>query len=118
MESDTYLDAFITKCKTEISSKQEQKYKDIGDYVLAILITSGLKTILPELKQWIKLGTSAIVLKRMEIERRLEQYAARKELDMEEARKAAHIVAENVTKENITALVEALEHEQNNGNSD
>lgn len=113
MKQNEYLNNFMEEAQVELaSSTEEQDHKGLGSTTLIVLVTWGLFQLLPELKEWLKLGVSALALKRQEIEKRLEAYAAKKELDMDEARKAAKVVAKKVTESDVKQLVQALEESQ------
>ena len=88
-----------------------ERFRSLGwEEVVFTLVGVGLKAILPELKEWIKLRASAIGVKRLEIQKRLTDYAREKKLDMQEAEKAAGVIADKITEENVEQLVEALEN--------
>ena len=109
---------FKAACKASIPpTEEDHKALGVDDYVLTLLITTGLSILLPELKQWVKLGMAAIAVKRLEIEKQLKEYAAEKELDMDEAQQAAYAVAQNITPENINQIIAALEKRQGHGNT-
>ncbi len=68
--------------------------------------------MLPELKEWVKLGAKFIIIKRLEIQKRLENYAREKELDMPDAKKATTVIVDKLTEEKIVGLITALEDEK------
>lgn len=104
-----YLEDFIKEC---FESKPETpKEKFIGwEEIIFTLVGFGLKLILPELKEWVKLGTSVIVVKRLEIKKKLIEYAAKKELDFPAAEKASEVISDKINEENIYSLINALEN--------
>jgi hypothetical protein len=67
--------------------------------------------MLPELKEWLKLAASAIAPKRLEIKKRLVDYAAEKELDFPQAEIAAGKVADKLDEKTIKQVVNALKAE-------
>jgi len=108
MNSHPYLQDFIKECTESIPKTSGEKF--IGwEGLVYVLVTEGLKILLPELKEWVKLGVNFIVMKRLEIKKRLESYAMKKELDFPAAEKAATAVANNITENNIDKLIQALE---------
>jgi hypothetical protein len=52
-----------------------------------------------------------ITMKRLELKQKLLDYAKQKELDYQEAEKAAGVIVEKINEKNITTLVAALEEE-------
>jgi hypothetical protein len=105
------LNDLLRKTKAEIQPNAELKFIEV-DTVLTILIYQGLKILLPELREWIKLGFSKIVLKRIEIEKRLKDYALEKELDFKSAEKSAQKIAQNINEENIKTIIQDLEQSE------
>ncbi len=112
MTNQPYLEEFIKKCsETEFEKTDEQtdeKYVGWED-LIRTLVFGGFVFLMPEIKEWVKLGMSTIALKRLEIKKKLEEYAAEKELDFPQAEKAAEAVANNLDKETLTKIVEELE---------
>lgn len=102
------LEELVSLSKAPIQVDAEKKFIDM-DTVVAILVFQGLKVLLPEIKEWIKLGLSAIVLKRMEIEKRLKDFALEKELDYRTAEKASKKIAANINEKNIKNIISELE---------
>lgn len=105
------LNDLLQKTKAEIQPDPEKKFVDL-DTVLTILIYQGLKILLPEIREWIKLGFSKIVLKRLEIEKRLKDYALEKELDFKMAEKSARKIALNINEKNIKSIIQELDNYQ------
>ena len=94
--------------KEQIHPETGKKFFDT-ETVIAILIFQGLKIMLPEIKEWLKLGFSKIVLKRLEIEKRLQDYALSKELDFGTAKEASEKIARNINEKNIENIINELE---------
>ncbi len=64
------LDLFIKDCVLLANEESEEKF--LGwESLIAILIYQGFKLMLPEVKEWLKIGTEAIALKRQEIKKDL-----------------------------------------------
>ncbi len=86
------LDLFIKDCVLLADEESEEKF--LGwESLIAVLIYQGIKLMLPEVKEWLKIGIEAIALKRQEIKKRLVDYASRNELDFPQAERAAEIVS-------------------------
>ena len=108
MDNQSYLDEFIAECATETPGPTNERF--IGwESLISVLVGSGLTLLLPELKEWVKLGATAITLKRLEIKKRLLDFAKEKELDYEKAEKAAGVIADKINEKNIGKLIPALE---------
>jgi len=105
------LDALHQKANTELRVDTEKKFVEV-ETVLTILIYHGLRLLLPELKEWVKLGLSKIALKRAEIEKRLQEYALEQELDYDTAEKASRNIARNINEDNIQTILHELEQSQ------
>ena len=105
MDNQSYLDEFIAECATETPGPTNERFIGWEDTIY-VLVGFGLKTLLPELKEWVKLGATAITLKRLEIKKRLLDFAKEKELDYE---KAAGVIADKINEKNIGKLISALE---------
>ena len=103
-----FLDELIDTTKAEIELDTSKKFIDI-DSIVAILVYQGLKILLPELKEWIKLGFSKIVLKRLEIQKRLENFAREKELDFKIAQRATEKMVKHINEKNINSIIHELE---------
>ncbi len=108
MDNQSYLDEFIAECATETPGPTNERFIGWEDTIY-VLVGFGLKTLLPELKEWVKLGATAITLKRLEIKKRLLDFAKEKELDYEKADKAASVIADKINEKNIGKLISALE---------
>ena len=105
MDNQSYLDEFIAECATETPGPTNERF--IGwESLISVLVGSGLTLLLPELKEWVKLGATAITLKRLEIKKRLLDFAKEKEFDYE---KAASVIADKINGKNINKLISALE---------
>ena len=110
MDNRSYIDEFIAECAAETPDGTVEKSIPIGwEDTIYVLVGFGLKTLLPEIKAWVKLGSSAITLKRLEIAARLRRYAREKELDYAKAEKAAGIIANKISEKNVNKLISALE---------
>ncbi len=107
------LQAFVNECVEEYHSGvyDENAKRSAADvaFIMTVLISQGLYIMLPEIREWLKLGVAVIALKRQELERKLQEYAREKELDYPTAEKAARIVADRLNEDNIEAVVKALE---------
>jgi len=108
MKSKPYIEEFIKTCsQTPI---EETREKFIGwEYLITILVYEGIKLLLPEIREWLKLGASAVALKRLEIKKRLIEYAKAKELEFPQAEKAAEAVADNLNEETLKRIAKELE---------
>ena len=114
MANSTYVDEFIKACANEyVETTDEPGGEKLTSAaiisILTILVYHGLKVLLLELKEWVKLGAAQIALKRQEIEKKLIKYAETKELDYNAAKKAAALVAGKITDQNVEKLVKELE---------
>ena len=108
MTESNYLKNFIHTCAQSQPESEGQKF--IGwEGVVAILVYQGLKILLPELKEWVKLGGTVIAMKRLEIRKSLEAYALEKELDFQAAEQAAQTIAENITEDTLADIIDALD---------
>ena len=108
MANDAFLKDFVDDCMVSIDDKEKDRF--IGwESLFTVLVYQGLLLMLPELKEWLKLGASAIALKRQEIKKRLVDYAAKKELDFPQAETAASQISERLNEETIKKVVDALE---------
>ncbi len=108
MTEQPYLEEFIKKCSETEIEKTDERF--VGwETLLAVLVYEGIKIMLPEIREWLKLGATGIALKRLEFKKRLEEYAAEKELEFPHAEKAAEAVANNLTEETLTRIVSELE---------
>ncbi len=109
MSKPDFLNEFIKQCSQNKPEFEGEKF--IGwEQIIFTLIGFGLKAMVPELKEWIKLGAAAIALKRQEIKEKLVEYAKEKELDFPAAEAAAKEVSDNINEENITDLIDSLEN--------
>ena len=108
MRTQPYLDAFIKECTAAKPADSAEKFMGWDD-VVCVLAGATLRTFLPELKEWFKLGALVITTKRMELRKKLENYAMEKELDFSSAQKAAEVIAGRINEKNIQKIIEALE---------
>lgn len=108
MNKNKNIDLFIKDCA--ISTNEETKEKFTGwESLIAILIYQGMKLMLPEIKEWFKLGAQAIALKRQEIKKKLLDYALEKELDFPQAEKAAEIISQRLDENTLKDIIEVFE---------
>ncbi len=108
MNNQTYLDEFIKDCSETRPENTGERFVS-WEPIIAILVYQGIKLLLPELKEWIKLGASVITLKRQEVKKRLIVYAEEKELNFPEAEKAASVIADKINEKNVGKLIRELE---------
>ena len=102
------LDLFIKDCVLLANKRSEEKF--LGwESLIAILIYQGIKLMLPEVKEWLKIGTEAIALKRQEIRKGLVDYASRNELDFPQAERAAEIVSQRLNEKTLKNIVKVLD---------
>src|SRR5215471_264636 len=84
MNSQSYLQEFIKDCSQAKPAATDEKF--VGwENIIFILAGIGLKALLPELREWLKLGAMAITTKRLELKKKLLEYAKQRELDYQEA---------------------------------
>ena len=108
MAEDKFLQEFIQECSQAVGSETREKF--VGwETILTVLVIEGLKMMLPELKEWVKLGATVITTKRLALQKRLEEYALEKELDFAKAEKAAAVIADNINEENVSRIIKELE---------
>ena len=108
MAEDKFLQEFIQECSQAVESETSEKF--VGwETILTVLVIGGLKMLLPELKEWLKLGATVITTKRLALQKRLEEYALEKELDFATAEKAAAVIANQINEENIGRIIRELE---------
>ena len=108
MEKIQILEDFINECAAEKPESGDEKF--IGwEALLSLLVYEGLKWVLPEIREWVKLGATTISLKRFELKKKLTDYALEKELDFPAAEKAAEAVANNINEQNLNNIIQALE---------
>ncbi|MGA1839568.1 MAG: hypothetical protein ACMUIU_02995 [bacterium] len=102
------IDLFIKDCA--ISADEETKEKFVGwESLIAILIYQGIRLMLPEIKEWFKLGAQANALKRQEIKKKLVNYALEKELDFPQAEQAAEIISQRLDEKTLKDIIEVFE---------
>ena len=65
--------------------------------------------LLPELREWAKLGATAIAMKRQQLRQRLREYALEKELDFPAAEQAAEVIADKINEENLERIIDELQ---------
>lgn len=109
MDNKQFLTDFIKECSEAKPESTDEKF--VGwEGLVGVLVGAGLKILLPELKEWMKLGASYISLKRQELKKKLIDYAKEKELDFPAAEKAAGVIADRVNEENLGEIINALEN--------
>ena len=68
MAEDKYLQEFIQECSQSVGSETNEKF--VGwETILSVLVMEGLKMLLPELKEWVKLGAMVITTKRLALQK-------------------------------------------------
>lgn len=108
MSRTPYLDQFIESCKQQAPTGDGERF--IGwETIVTVLVMEGLRLLLPELREWTKLGVSAIALKRQQLRERLRDYALEKELDFPAAEQAADVIAENINEDNLERIINDLQ---------
>jgi len=108
MHGQSYLQEFIKECSEAKPASTDEKF--VGwDNLIFVLVGIGLKVLLPELREWLKLGAIVITTKRLELKKKLLDYAKEHELDYQEAEKAAGVIVDKIDEKNISTLVAALE---------
>ena len=108
MNSQSYLQEFIKECSEAKPASTDEKFVGWEDLIF-VLAGIGLKALLPELREWLKLGAMTITTKRLELKKKLVDYAKQRELDYQEAEKAAGVIVGKIDEKNISSLVTALE---------
>jgi hypothetical protein len=89
-------DQLIKEC-AESLSREKSNDKFIGwETLVSILVYEGLRAMLPEIREWIKLGATTITLKRLELRKKLADFAKQKELEFPQAEKAAAAIADRI----------------------
>jgi len=108
MSRTPYLDQFIESCQQQAPTGAGERF--IGwETIVTVLVIEGLRLLLPELREWAKLGASAIALKRQQLRERLRDYALEKELDFPAAEQAADVIAENINEDNLERIINDLQ---------
>jgi hypothetical protein len=111
MTNNHFMQNLIMECMQSINDEEKERF--IGwESLFSILVYQGLLILLPELKEWLKLGASAVALKRQEVKKKLVQFATDKELDFPQAETAAGKVAERLDENTIKEIIKALETEK------
>ena len=108
MSRQSYLQEFIKECSEAKPASTDEKFVGWED-IIFILAGIGLKALLPELREWVKLGAIVITTKRLELKKKLLDYAKQQELDYQAAEQAAGVIVEKIDEKNIAPLVAALE---------
>jgi hypothetical protein len=107
MKSNKIIEQFVKECAESAGQKSGEKF--VGwESLIAVLVYQGLKLLLPQIKEWFKLGTAVMVLKRQEIKKKLVQYAVEKELDFPQAERAAEVVSDRLDDNTLKDIVDAL----------
>ena len=107
MKSNKIIELFVKECAE--SAVQQSGEKFVGwESLIAVLVYQGLKLLLPQIKEWFKLGTAVMDLKRQEIKKKLVQYAIEKELDFPQAERAAEVISNRLDDNTLKDIVDAL----------
>ena len=101
------LRPFIHACAEALPPKSGEKFN--WEPLLAILLYEGMKTMLPELKLWVKLGYQGLLLKRQELQNRLRDWAKQKGLDQSQAEQASRVIAEKMDHSLLAKLLKELD---------
>lgn len=113
MSDKEYLKKFVEECSKSMPEESDEKF--IGwENLIYILVGYSLRLLLPELKKWMKLGAETIAIKRLEIKKKLVDYAKERELDFPQAEIAAEVIADKIDRENLDKIIKALEAEKEN----
>ncbi len=108
MSRTPYLDRFIESCKQEAPTGGGERF--IGwETIVTVLVIEGLRLLLPELREWARLGATAIAMKRQELRAGLREYALEKELDFPAAEQAAEVIAEKINEDNLERIIKDLQ---------
>jgi hypothetical protein len=108
MTRTAYLDRFIESCKQEAPQGGGERF--LGwETLVTVLVIEGLRLLLPELREWARLGATAIAMKRQHLRERLREYALEKELDFPAAERAAEVIAEEINEDNLERIIEELQ---------
>jgi hypothetical protein len=108
MTNPAYLQSFVKECSEASVETTGEKFTG-WESLVGILVYKAMRLLLPELKEWLKLGAAAVALKRQELRDRLIQYAKEKELDFPQAEKAAGQIANRIDEMNLPKIVAELE---------
>ncbi|GEM_PF-2277262 len=104
MKHEANFDEFIKDCLAGAERKATDE-KIIGfEAVLTILVYEVVRPMMPEIRKWIELAIIPIDLKRQEIRKKLEEYALERELDFEQAEKAANAIVKNFSVDKLKKL--------------
>ncbi|MDW3192537.1 MAG: hypothetical protein R8G66_09230 [Cytophagales bacterium] len=77
--------------------------------LLMLLLTHGLRSMIPFFKELLALGFTALKLKQQDIANQLKAYAKEKELDYHKAEKAANKIAGKLAKHATQEVIDAIE---------
>lgn len=102
------LKRLFNEVKNEMPEQTDDKFVG-AESIITILIFFGLKILLPEIQEWVKLGFAFIPLYRQKLEAKLKQYALEKGLDYKTAEIASAKIAEKINEDNISALINELQ---------
>jgi len=107
MKSNKIIELFVKECAESAAQQSGEKF--VGwESLIAVLVYQGLKLLLPQIKEWFKLGTAVMDLKRQEIKKKLVQYAVEKELDFPQAERAAEVISNRLDDNTLKDIVDAL----------
>ena len=107
MDDNNYLTNFVRECSAIRPETSDEKF--IGwEGLVSVLVYEGIKIILPELKEWVKMGATLITAKRLELRQKLVAYAKEKELDFPQAERAAGVITDRITEDNVGTIINAF----------
>ena len=101
------LDQIYEYCRY-YAPRIDQEIELSFDGVLCALLYEGLVAYLPELLQWQDLDADMVRLKRVDLVNFLVEYAGKRHLDENWAFNTAGMIARNIDKENVSAIVQEL----------
>lgn len=108
MEKPEEIESFIAECAVSLKDESGDK-KFIGwETLITLLIYEGIRTFLPEIREWFKLGMTVITLKRLEIRKKLIEFAKKKELEFPQAEKAAKKVSDRLDDAMLKRIMSAV----------
>lgn len=102
----------LKKIQIEINNELpvETNEKFVGiETIITILLFNGLKLLIPEIREWIKLGFSAIAINRLSIEQKLKEYALEKGLNYKQAQIIAEKIAQKINENNAESILTELQ---------
>jgi hypothetical protein len=111
MDDKTYVENFVKECSETQLETTGEKFVS-WETLFTILVYEGLRLLLPELKEWVRLGAAAVAMKRQELKKQLVAYAKEKELDFPAAEKAAAAIADKINEKTLGRIVKGLQAEE------